>query len=126
MLIFECVLESNRISFVHIFRYCFLIPKVAPDGRRMVYFALKQSDPSYYHCDNTIRMWVKVLMALIMEIGICPGYTIIYDLKGYTFAHMAAITISTMKNYVIFSQVRIYLNTYMFFSNNSLNHIELL
>lgn len=104
-LLFESVyFESDHGS--SLFRYSFPIPKLAPDGQRIMYFALKQTDPSYYHSDNTYRIWIKALMTMIMEIGVCPGYTLIYDLKGFTFAHMALMNISLVKGYLLFSQVR--------------------
>ncbi len=107
-------LPRNFVTCIFFFRYSFVLPKLTSEGYRIFYCALKTAESALFSSEMLYQHYVKLLTATILESGTCPGYIFIYDIKGFSFAHMAGLSISLTKKFINFTQVITYLYSQMF------------
>lgn len=87
------------------FSYCIASPKTTPRNYRMLYIGLKDFSSSKYDFQILLNMSLKGTLALMFEKGTCPGYSVVFDVQGYSFGHLLAMHISLVKKFMYFIQV---------------------
>ena len=87
----EDVIFENINIPLGIYRYTFDLPDPSPEGYRLVYFGLRDFDPSKYHVEVGTAMMIKIMMVLVLEKGICPGTAIVVDLEGSCWGKLVTI-----------------------------------
>ncbi|XKL63844.1 hypothetical protein PGB90_006208 [Kerria lacca] len=74
--------SENEYSFWDT-NYSILLPSTTAEGYRVYYAGLKNYNSSKYNFEISITTAIKVITAIILEKGICPGYLIIFDMEGF-------------------------------------------
>lgn len=88
-----------------VFRYVFSVPQPTGEKRRIFYTCLRDFDAHKYNFERALSAAVCTLLTAILDEGVCPGYEIIFDLRGFSLPHFATVTISLIRKLVYFAQV---------------------
>lgn len=84
--------------------YIVLCPKPTPEGYRIIYCGLRDTNPSKYHFEIALAMFIRMMSSVEAEGGLCPGYVFIYDIAGITLQHLATVSVSLVKKFLYFVQ----------------------
>lgn len=91
------------------YSYSILLPSTTAEGYRVYYAGLKNYNSSKYNFEISITTAIKVITAIILEKGICPGYLIIFDMEGFGIGHLFSMKLPFIKKFFCFLEVREYL-----------------
>lgn len=93
------------LCFIIFYSYTFDSPVPTPEGYRLVYFGLRDSDSSKYHVEVGTAMLIKIMMVLVLEKGICPGTAIVVDLEGSGWGHLTTLSMTYLRKFMYYIQV---------------------
>ncbi|XP_055528170.1 alpha-tocopherol transfer protein-like [Wyeomyia smithii] len=81
-----------------------VLPKPSPEGYRIAFCRLIDSDTTNYVYLHATKFLVMCLDLWMEEECFAPGHIIIIDMEGMHLGHMAKMKISVMKNYTYYTQ----------------------
>ncbi|CAH1389109.1 unnamed protein product [Nezara viridula] len=82
------------------------IPKKTPEGYNVLLYRLKDPDPNKFIFQEGLRGFLSFNDVRISEDGLCPGYIVIFDMKGCSMGHLARATpyMNYIKAFMIYIQ----------------------
>lgn len=86
-------------------RYLVPLPKTTPEGYRVLMYKLRDTEPVKFNHPNIAKTMVLFSDICTAEDGICPGYVIIGDPRGFSASHLTRINLSVLRVFMKYMQV---------------------
>lgn len=110
---FQSVFNINgkqNTSFFLYYRICFSYfhkMPVLPDGRRVGYSRLRDTDSNHFDTLDTIRLVFAMYDICISEDPLAPEWNLVMDMTGFSMGHLTKLTnLTLMKKCLNYVQVR--------------------
>jgi hypothetical protein len=76
------------------------MPQLTPDFDRVLINVLQSNDVTKYYALNNMKL-VLMVMEIRLSEDYCHSDVVIYDLANFTLPHVAKITLTDLKKYVL-------------------------
>ncbi|XP_072382288.1 alpha-tocopherol transfer protein-like isoform X2 [Diabrotica undecimpunctata] len=96
--------EDEKVKLVRSLGHLWRLPKLTPEGYRMVMYAVRDGDPTkmvFSECVKTFCMFNDIVLS---EDGIEDGYIVIFDMKGVQLGHLARISLPALRCFFLYIQ----------------------
>ncbi|EEB19784.1 conserved hypothetical protein [Pediculus humanus corporis] len=80
------------------------LPEATPDGYKVVIFKLSDQDPNKFVHLNAAKAMILFNDVRLSEDGIVPGYIVVCDARGYTWAHLSKLNLNVLRVYMKYMQ----------------------
>lgn len=87
------------------FRNVTVLPQADPDGNRILWGRLIDSDASKYSFTSAAKYFVMTSEVLQLQQGTFPGIVLVYDVKHLTLTHLMKTPLTIMTKYANYAQV---------------------
>ncbi|KAL1117402.1 hypothetical protein AAG570_004728 [Ranatra chinensis] len=79
---------------------------LTPRGHKVLVYRLKDYDPSKIVFLEALRTFLAFNDVIISEDGLCPGYEVVFDMKGTTLTHLARVAsaLHLVKMFMVYIQ----------------------
>ncbi|XP_058462929.1 alpha-tocopherol transfer protein-like [Malaya genurostris] len=81
-----------------------VLPKSTPEGYRIAYCRLIDTDTTNYVYLHNVKLLVLCLDLWMKEEALAPGHIIIFDMDGMSLSHVAKLKLSVLRNYIYYTQ----------------------
>lgn len=98
-------LKGNNLFFFVNYSVFAVLPKTTPDGYRVIYCKVLDSEPSRYIQTMELRIFDMVCQLWAHENGTENGQIIIMDMDGIVLGHVGRLSLMTTKVYLHYLQV---------------------
>ncbi|KAL0266540.1 UNVERIFIED_CONTAM: hypothetical protein PYX00_009050 [Menopon gallinae] len=84
--------------------YLVPLPKTTPEGYRVLMYKLRDTEPSKFNHANIAKTMILFSDICTAEHGICPGYIIIGDPRGFSASHLTKINLGVLRIFMKYMQ----------------------
>lgn len=81
------------------------LPKLSPEGYRILVYRLKNTDPSKVHFGEATKAFCMFNDVQISEDGPINGYVVVFDMYGVRLAHLAKVQFGPLRTFMQYIQV---------------------
>jgi len=81
------------------------IPGRTPEGYKILMYRLIDYDASKLTFNDAMKTFFLFNDIELSEEGLCPGYIVIFDMKGISLSHLAKINLSSIRKFMTYIQV---------------------
>jgi len=97
------VTRPELVNALNVLDYgCFPIRN--PNGYQIVYHKLRIFDASKYVFNDGVKLLIMAMDACFKVDGTCPGYIILFDMRGVRLSHLTRLSISSLRKFFTFIQ----------------------
>lgn len=102
------------------------VSKLTPEGYRVIYYRLWDTNPAKIHFGNAIKAFCMFNDVRLSEDVIVDGYVVVFDMKGLKLGHLAKVQLGPLKTFMAYIQdahpVRLK-KIYIVHANSFINHV---
>ncbi|KAL1117873.1 hypothetical protein AAG570_004186 [Ranatra chinensis] len=80
------------------------LPKIDPDGNKIMVCKLSDSDPKKFNYPLCVRWLFMSCYNALWSTGIHKGYVLIYDASGFSMSHLLRCQLNHVRNYISFGE----------------------
>lgn len=81
------------------------LPKLSPEGYRLLVYKLRNTDPSKVQFGEATKAFCMFNDVQISEDGPTNGYVVIFDMKGVKLGHLAKVQFGPLRTFMNYIQV---------------------
>lgn len=90
------------------------LPKLTENNYKLYIYRLANSDPDKYQFVDSLKTFFMVADVRMVSEDVFPdGEVPIFDMSGYTLRHLSKVVLPLMKKYMVYSQVKTTLHTWL-------------
>lgn len=78
--------------------------ELTQEGYRLFYGGIQDADPSKWNWNLSLNLFLHMILSSLLEKGTCSGCTIVLDMEGFRLGHLTLLTITFVRNMLIFVQ----------------------
>ncbi|XP_050537211.1 alpha-tocopherol transfer protein-like [Daktulosphaira vitifoliae] len=76
----------------------------SPEGYQIIYHKLRLFESSKYVFNDGVKLLFMSLEACLRVEGTCPGFIILFDMRGVKLGHLTRLSVSSLRKFFIFIQ----------------------
>lgn len=80
------------------------LPKLSPEGYRILVYKLRNTDPSRVHFGEAVKAFCMFNDVQISEDGPINGYLILFDMEGVKLGHLAKVQFGPLRTFMNYIQ----------------------
>ncbi|XP_050430456.1 alpha-tocopherol transfer protein-like isoform X2 [Adelges cooleyi] len=80
------------------------LPTQTPEGYQIIYHKLQLFEASKYVFNDGVKLLIMAMEACFKVEGTCPGYIILFDMRGVRLGHLTRLSISSLRKFFTFIQ----------------------
>lgn len=81
------------------------LPGTTAEGYKVLVYRLVDYDASKLTFNDALKAFFLFNDIRLSEDGLCPGYIVIFDMKGISLSHLARCNISSIRKFMTYIQV---------------------
>ncbi|XP_063708337.1 uncharacterized protein LOC134836970 [Culicoides brevitarsis] len=93
-----------EMQFVYENAYMISLPKLTPEGYRLLVYRLRHTDPSKVNFGEATKAFCMFNDVQISEDGPINGYVVIFDMKGVRLGHLAKVQFGPLRTFMNYIQ----------------------
>lgn len=101
-LCFICI--TNSFIFVVLCSHMVSLPKLTPEGYRLLCYRLSDTDPSRMNFAEAVKTFCMFNDVQISKDGPIEGYIVIFDMKGVRLGHLARVQFGPLRTFMSYIQ----------------------